>query len=54
MKELFEQYGGVIITVFVISSFIGVIGYVIGTDASGPVGKAFTDIITKFFTNVGL
>ena len=36
MKEIFQEYGGVLITA------------VVGKDASGPIGNAFSNLINNF------
>lgn len=48
MKEIFQEYGGVLITVVAILAVILVITAVIGTDATSPIGKAFTGLIDSF------
>ena len=48
MKEIFQEYGGVLITVVAILAVILVITAVIGTDASSLIGKAFTGLIDNF------
>lgn len=49
MKEIFQEYGGILITVVAILAIIVVITAVIGTDANSVMGKAFNDLITSFF-----
>ena len=49
MKEIFQEYGGILITVVAILAIIVVITAVIGTDANSVMGKAFKDLITSFF-----
>ena len=46
MKEIFQEYGGILITVVAILSIILVVTAVIGSDATGIVGKTFSDLIT--------
>jgi hypothetical protein len=48
MKEIFQEYGGVLITVVAILAVILVVSAVVGSDASGPIGTAFTQMISKF------
>lgn len=48
MKEIFQEYGGVLITVVAILSVILVVTAVVGTNASSPVAQAFSDLITDF------
>ena len=54
MKEVFQEYGGVIVTIIAIVSLIGVISAVIGTGETGIIGTAFTDLIEGFFEQAGL
>lgn len=48
MKEIFEQYGGVLITVAAVLSVILVITAVVGTDSSSIIGQAFSGLIESF------
>lgn len=48
MKEIFEQYGGVLITVAAILSVILVVIAVVGTDGSSAIGQAFAKLIKGF------
>ena len=48
MKEIFQEYGGILITVVAILSIIIVVKAVIGSDAKGLVGKTCSEQITKF------
>lgn len=48
MKEIFQEYGGVLITVVAILAVILVITAVVGKDASGPIGSAFSNLINNF------
>lgn len=58
MKEIFQEYGGVLITVVAILAVILVVVAVVGTGTSGPIGKAFSDLVSYFInqatTNAGL
>lgn len=45
MKEIFEQYGGAIITVIAVVALAALITLVIGTDSSSPVYQAFNELI---------
>ncbi len=47
MKEIFEQYGGAIITVIAVVALAALITLVIGTDNTSPVYLAFQELITK-------
>lgn len=54
MKEIFEQYGGTIITVIAIFALIAIIKLVIGTGSDDSiVYKGFHDMIENFYTNAG-
>ncbi|SFG15579.1 hypothetical protein SAMN04487761_10629 [Lachnospiraceae bacterium C7] len=48
MKEIFEQYGGVLITVVAILSVIAVIIFVIGQGRDSVIAQAFIGIINNF------
>ena len=54
MKEVFQEYGGVIVTIIAIVSLIGVISAVIGTGETGIIGAAFTELIENFFEQAGV
>ena len=49
MKEIFQEYGGILITVVAILSTA-----VIGSDATGIVGKTFSDLITNFSNHANM
>lgn len=49
MKEIFQEYGGILITITAIIAVISVITALIGTDGNGVVGQAFSSLITTFF-----
>ena len=53
MKEVFQEYGGVIITIIAIVSLIAVITAVIGTGEEGIIGSAFKSLIENFFNQTG-
>ena len=48
MKEIFQEYGGVLITVVAILAVVLVVGAIVGKDASGPVGTAFVKLLDNF------
>ena len=48
MKEIFEQYGGGLITVAAVLSVILVVIAVVGTDGSSAIGQAFAGLIQSF------
>ncbi len=54
MKEVFQEYGGVIITIIAILALISVISAVIGTGETGIIGSAFADMIENFLDQAGL
>lgn len=54
MKEIFEQYGGVIVTVIAIVALAAMITAIMGNGNSGPVYQAFQGLIENFTTNAGL
>ena len=54
MKEIFQEYGGILITVVAILSIILVVTAVIGSDATGIVGKTFSDLITNYSNHANM
>ena len=52
MKEIFQEYGGILITVVAILAVIVVITAVIGKDENGAIGQAFMQIISNFVAQV--
>jgi len=48
MKEVFQEYGGVIITIVAIMSLIAITSVVIGDEQGGVIKEAFTNIVTQF------
>ena len=48
MKAIFQEYGGILITVVAILAVIVVITAVIGKDENGAIGQAFMQIINNF------
>lgn len=48
MKEIFQEYGGILITVISILAVIVVVSAVIGTDENSAIGQAFTGLINDF------
>jgi hypothetical protein len=48
MKEIFQEYGGILITVVAILSVILVVVAVVGTDETSAIGGAFADLIDSF------
>lgn len=53
MKEVFQEYGGVIITIVAIMSLIAITSLVIGDEQSGAIKDAFTNIVTIFLQKAG-
>lgn len=49
MKELFQEYGGIIVTIVAIVALVGVIRAVVGGDVTS---NAFSQAITNFFSSV--
>lgn len=49
MKELFQEYGGIIVTIVAIVAVTAVIKRVVGGEA---VSNGFTHAITDFFSNI--
>ncbi len=48
MKDVFQEFGGIIITIIAILSLIAVITAVIGTNEEGLIGQAFKSLIDEF------
>ncbi|MFQ7336574.1 MAG: hypothetical protein ACLROW_07810 [Roseburia faecis] len=49
MKEIFQEYGGILITVVAILAVILVITAVVGTDTSGYYRECVSDTGEKFY-----
>lgn len=54
MKEVFQEYGGVIVTIVAIVALISVISIIIGTGEEGIVYGAFSELISNFVKEAGL
>ena len=57
MKEVFQEYGGVIVTIVAIVALISVISLIVGTGESGQGGivyGAFQDLIENFVIKAGI
>lgn len=52
MKEIFEQYGGAVITVIAIVALAALITSVIGSDDKSPVYQAFSGLMTNIGDHV--
>ena len=50
MREIFTEYGNVLITVVAVILVITVVTAVIGNDTGGVLGKAFSELIENFFS----
>jgi NAD(P)H-hydrate repair Nnr-like enzyme with NAD(P)H-hydrate epimerase domain len=53
LKEIFEQYGGVIITVVAIAALAALVTAIMGNGTSGPVYDEFKNLIDNFGNNIG-
>lgn len=51
MKEIFEQYGGVLITVVAVLAMVVLISAIVGSDESSTIGKAFSKLISDFIAH---
>ena len=58
MKEIFQEYGGILITVVAILAVIVVITAVIGKDDNGAIGQAFmqslNNLVAQANANTGV
>lgn len=52
MKEVFEQYGGAIITVVAILALIAIATSLLTKDSNGIVYKAFANLINNFYSSI--
>mgnify|MGYP000542112657 CR=1 FL=1 len=50
MREIISEFGPVILEAIAVFALIVLVKSVIGTDATSVVGKAFSDVITGFYT----
>ena len=48
MKEIFQEYGGILITIVAILSVLVVVTAVIGSNEDSVVGQAFCGLIQNF------
>ena len=51
MQDILKEYGPALITVAAIIALIAVVTFLIGSNGSSVVGKAFSDLITTFFSS---
>ena len=54
MKEIFQEYGGIVITVVAIIAVIAVVMAVIGNDATSVIGQAFSTLINQFVSKANI
>ena len=54
MKEVFQEYGGVIVTIIAVLSLISVVSAIIGTGENGVIGSAFVELINGFLEQAGM
>ena len=52
MKEVFEQYGGAIVTVVAILALIASATALLANNSNGIVYKAFAELIQNFYSNI--
>lgn len=52
MKEIFQEYGGILITVVAVMSVLMVVSSVVGTDVNSPIAQAFMNLFNNFVTEV--
>lgn len=50
MQDILKEYGPAIITVIAIIALIGLVTFLIGSGGDSVVGKAFSGLISDFFT----
>lgn len=53
MKEIFQEYGGILITIVAILSVLVVVTAVIGSNENSVVGQAFSGLIQSFADQAG-
>ena len=51
MQDILKEYGPALITIVAIVALVAVVRAVIGTDANGIVGQAFTSLMSNFFND---
>ena len=54
MQDIIKEYGPAMITVVVIGAMLILVSTLIGSDENGVVGKAFSQLLTYFFTKNAL
>ena len=50
MQKIFEEYGGVIVTVIAIVALIGIVALLMEGENGGWIGAAFKDVVDKFLS----
>jgi L-asparagine transporter-like permease len=50
MQDILKEYGPALITVVAILALIALVTFLIGKDGGSVVGKAFSNLITDFFS----
>lgn len=53
MKEIFEQYGGAILTVVAVLALVSIITTLLQTGENGVVYKALSDLVNNFASAAG-
>lgn len=54
MKEIFEQYGGAILTVVAILALVSIVTALLQTGENGVVYAALTKLVTEFAPGAGV
>ena len=52
MQDIIKEYGPALITVVAIIALVILVKALIGTDETGVVGSAFSDLLTHFLTQL--
>lgn len=51
MEKIFEQYGGVIVTIIAIIALIAIVTFLVGSGENSILGRKFNDLIDNLFNN---
>lgn len=54
MKEIFEQYGGAILTVVAVLALVSIVTALLQTGENGIVYGALTDLVKNFASSAGV
>ena len=54
MKEIFEQYGGAILTVVAVLALVSIVTALLQTGENGVVYNALTKLVNDFASNAGI